>query len=122
MRRAVAELRAVVSALALLGILARALLPATAWTIPVPAVTAAVLCLPSGLPAPDGETTPSKAHADAACPLCRLPDDAALPGAAYRPSAEVAWTPASRVSVPEAVGAPRPPPRGPPPVRAPPPA
>ncbi|MBY0333010.1 MAG: hypothetical protein K2X49_20310 [Acetobacteraceae bacterium] len=120
MRRVVAELRAVVSALALLGILARALLPATAWAAPVPAVAPAVLCLPSGLPAPEGDTTPAEVRADGACPLCRLPDDAALPGAVRRPSAEVTWTSASRVSVPEAVAASHPPPRGPPPARAPP--
>lgn len=123
MRRAWADLRGPVSALVLLGIVARLLLPMPAFAAAERAAFDALLrssmCLPSGQPGPSGDEDAPHAAPAAHCPLCRLPDGAwAMPpdAVAIRPVA--GWLeqadPPGRPSVLV------PPSRGPPPARAPP--
>jgi hypothetical protein len=124
MRRAWAELRAPISVLVLLALVARLLAPLPALAALNGAIFDAAgrasLCLPSGLPAPDAPSeTPLKA-VGAHCPLCRLPDAADAPPAPAHVLPTIAWTalPALRTAIADA--APPASPRTPPPARAPP--
>jgi hypothetical protein len=124
MRRAWAELRAPVSVLVLLGLLARLLapLPALAATdrATFDAALRASLCLPSGLPAPGAPDEAPQKTLGAHCPLCRLPEAADVPPAPAPVPPAFAWTmmPAPHAAT---VDAARPvSPRTPPPARAPP--
>jgi hypothetical protein len=124
MRRVRAELRGPISALVLLGIIARLLLPLPAFAAAERAafdsLLRSALCLPSGQSGPvEDEQSPHAAPAGH-CPLCRLPE-----GAWSTPPADVvlnehAWLALEQARPP--VGQRRlvPPFRGPPPARAPP--
>jgi hypothetical protein len=125
MRRAWHELRGPVSALVLLAILARLLLPlpalAAVQLAHLDTIVRTTLCLPSSEAAPsDEEDSPTFAAGGAHCPLCRLPDaDPILP-----PDLPIVSVPTWAVTVRhDPVSEPpaaRPFPRGPPPARAPP--
>jgi hypothetical protein len=124
MRRAWKELRGPVSALVLMTMLARLLLPLPALAATqvsfIDTLVRATLCLPSGEAPPTGETSPAFASGGAHCPLCRLPEaDPVLP-----PDLPVlpvsAWTEAVRHDPVRKPPSARPFPRGPPPARAPP--
>lgn len=123
MRRAWAELRGPVSALVLLGIVARLLLPLPAFAAVERAAFDALLrsslCLPSGQPGPSGHDTAPEAAPAGHCPLCRLPDGAWAP-----PPAAFVQQPVPAMLEQDAPPARQcavvPPSRGPPPARAPP--
>jgi hypothetical protein len=124
MRRAWAELRGPISALVLLGIVARLLLPLPAFAAVERAafdtLLRSALCLPSGLPGPaEGDKAPEAAPAGH-CPLCRLPDGAWVTPPqgviAHRP----VWVALELAHPPREPSVVLPPSRGPPPARAPP--
>jgi len=124
MRRVWAELRAPVSALVLLGIIARLLLPLPAFAAversAFDALLWSSLCLPSGQSSPvEDEQSPHAAPAGH-CPLCRLPE-----GAWSTPPADVVlnkpvWLALEQARPPVGQRLLVPPFRGPPPTRAPP--
>jgi hypothetical protein len=123
-RRLVAELRGPVSALVLLGILARLLLPlpalAGAGVVALEAAARATLCAPSGEAALDPDDAPAAVPGGAHCPLCRLPDadpwQPATPPALPSPAWDFRPAPVAAPAASLTPGAPR----GPPPARAPP--
>ncbi len=123
MRHAWAELRAPISVLVLLGLLARLLAPLPALAALDRAIFDATLraslCLPSGLPAPAAPSEAPQKAVGAHCPLCRLPDAADAPPAPAHILPAIAWTalPALRAAIADAA-----PPVSPrtPPARAPP--
>ncbi len=123
MRRAWAELRAPVSALVLLGIVARMLLPLPAFAAVERAAFDALLrsslCLAFGQPGPAEEEQAPHAAPAGHCPLCRLPDGAWTP-----PPAAFVQQPVPAMLEQDAQPARQyavvPPSRGPPPARAPP--
>lgn len=124
MRRAWAELRAPISTLVLLGILARLLLPLPALAAVERAsfdrMLRAALCLPSGQPPVEGGSHAPDLTEGGHCPLCRLPDSALAPppdGIALPPPG---WARLPAAQPPAARGPALSPPRGPPPARAPP--
>lgn len=124
MRRAWAELRGPVSALVLLGIVARLLLPLPALAAVeragFEAMLRAALCQPSGLPAPGEDEGERGSAPDGHCALCRLPDAAGGPpptGAAF---AAPGWTRIERCLPGARLPVAAPSARGPPPARAPP--
>lgn len=123
MIRAWVELRGAVSALVLLGIVARLLMPLTT-TARIERATfdrllAGVMCLPSGQPAPIGQDAPNPAKVGH-CPLCRLPESTHHPGPAPVAQPVPRWSSAPVAIAARSVVSLRPPPRGPPPARAPP--
>lgn len=124
MRRIWAELRAPVSALVLLGIIARLLLPLPAFAAversAFDALLRSSLCLSSGQPGPAEEEQAPHAAPAGHCPLCRLPDGAwALPPADAVLN-QPAWVSLEQARPPGRRLVLSPPPRGPPPARAPP--
>lgn len=124
MRRAWAELRAPISALVLLAMVARLLAPLPASAAmdmaAFDAMLRASLCLLSGLPAPEApEQAPDTADVTH-CPLCRLPDAADAPPAASPVLPMPGWTKAAAPRAAVVGLSPLPPARSPPPARAPP--
>lgn len=124
MRRAWVELRAPISTLVLLGILARLLLPLPALAAVERAsfdrMLRAALCLPSGQPpAEDADHAPDLAEGGH-CPLCRLPDGALAPPPGGRALAPPGWARLPAAQPPAVRGLALSPPRGPPPARGPP--
>jgi hypothetical protein len=124
MTRAWAELRAPISVLVLLGLLARLLAPLPALAAMDRAIFDAALraslCLPSGLPAPEAPDEAPRKTIGPHCPLCRLPEAADVPPAPARVTAAFAWTvmPAPHAATVDAAQPVSP--RTPPPARAPP--
>lgn len=124
MRRAWAELRGPISALVLLGIVARLLLPLPAFAAvereAFNALLRSALCLPSGLPGPaEGDKAPEAAPAGH-CPLCRLPDGAWAPPPQGAVANRPVWGALEQARPLRAPSIVLPPSRGPPPARAPP--
>lgn len=122
MTRAWAALRGPVSALVLLGIVTRLLLPAVAAVerAAFGALLRSALCLLPGQPGPAEEGQAPHAAPAGHCPLCRLPD-----GVWALPAADAVLNQPGRVTLDQArapggQSVPVPPSRGPPPARAPP--
>lgn len=117
-------LRGPISALVLLGMLARLLAPLPAFAAmdraAFDAMLRATLCLPSGLPAPEAPEQAPDATAVPHCPLCRLPDAADAPPPAPLALPMPAWTMLAAPRAAVAGASPLPPARAQPPARAPP--
>lgn len=118
-----AALRGAVSALVLLGFVARLVLPfganAAIERAAFETLLAGAVCSASGQPAPDEQGEPSLADAGH-CPLCRLPEADDHPGPAPRAIGAPRWITAPMVAATADPTPRRPPPRGQPPARAPP--
>lgn len=124
MRRTLHALRGPLSALVLLGMFARLLLPlpalAGAGLAAFDTMARATLCLPSGKAVPDADGAPAAVAGGAHCPLCRLPDADLWHPTTHSLLPTPAWA-AHAVPVAAATAQLAPPlPRGPPPARAPP--
>ena len=117
-------LRGPVSALVLLGMVARLLAPLPVFAAmdraAFDAMLRATLCLPSGLAAPDAPDQAPDAAEVTHCPLCRLPDAVDAPPATPVVLPMPAWAPLAAPRAALAGASPLPPARAPPPARPPP--